>query len=325
MTRSPGSPAPTASPAATARQGLRRRGQRPAARRPRRRHPRRGRRRRPDRGPRGLRHDPRRRGRRQDLGQGPRRQDRLDRRRPGQRRRPRPRRQRGQDRVRHRRGHGLRRLQGRRRHRLRAMSFARSGSLGGMKTTHVVDHAQADITYDVHRPEPGGPPLMMIGQPMDAGGFRALAEHLPDRTVDHLRPARDGPLDSPRRSRRRVAHGVGGGRARRDRRAGRGPVDLFASSGGAVTALALVAAHPHDVAHARRARAAAVDLLPDTDAARRASAPSRTLPGHGLGRGDGRVHGPHDLAGRVHRRVLRPTRSRSRAVRTPDRRRRHPR
>ena len=33
---------------------------------------------------------------------------------------------------------------------------------------------------------------------------------------------------------------------------GAGPVDMFASSGGAVTALALVAAHPDDVADPRR-------------------------------------------------------------------------
>ena len=67
------------------------------------------------------------------------------------------------------------------------MSFGPDGSLRGMsKTTRVIEHAQADITYDVHGPLPtadGRPPLMMIGQPMAASGFRALAALMPERTV----------------------------------------------------------------------------------------------------------------------------------------------
>ena len=47
-------------------------------------------------------------------------------------------------------------------------------------------------------------------------------------------------------------------------------MELFASSGGAVNALSLVAAHPDDV-HAGRARAAVDRMLPDTDAAGRSS------------------------------------------------------
>ena len=44
----------------------------------------------------------------------------------------------------------------------------------------------AEIVYDVHGPLPtaeGHPPLLMLGQPMDASGFTTLASHLPDRTV----------------------------------------------------------------------------------------------------------------------------------------------
>src|SRR5690348_6671302 len=63
------------------------------------------------------------------------------------------------------------------------MRSTRRRSLEGMKTTHVVEHAQAEITYDVHRPELGGTPLLMIGQPMDASGFGALAALFPERTV----------------------------------------------------------------------------------------------------------------------------------------------
>jgi pimeloyl-ACP methyl ester carboxylesterase len=50
----------------------------------------------------------------------------------------------------------------------------------------MLETAEADIAYDVHGPLPTGdgrPPLFMIGQPMDAGGFTTLASHFPDRTV----------------------------------------------------------------------------------------------------------------------------------------------
>src|ERR671916_32103 len=55
-----------------------------------------------------------------------------------------------------------------------------------MTATHILETAEADIAYDVHGPLPpadGRPPLFMIGQPMDASGFGALASHFPDRTV----------------------------------------------------------------------------------------------------------------------------------------------
>jgi len=48
--------------------------------------------------------------------------------------------------------------------------------------THTLETADADIVYDVQGPLPtayGRPPLVMIGQPMDASGFRTLAPHLP--------------------------------------------------------------------------------------------------------------------------------------------------
>jgi hypothetical protein len=55
-----------------------------------------------------------------------------------------------------------------------------------MTTTHTLETAEADIAYDVRGPLPtadGRPPLLMIGQPMDASGFDTLASHFPDRTV----------------------------------------------------------------------------------------------------------------------------------------------
>ena len=55
-----------------------------------------------------------------------------------------------------------------------------------MTTTHTLATTEADLAYDVAGPLPtadGRPPLVMIGQPMDAGGFRSLASHFPDRTA----------------------------------------------------------------------------------------------------------------------------------------------
>src|SRR5438552_1234954 len=55
-----------------------------------------------------------------------------------------------------------------------------------MTTTHRLETDEAGIAYDVHGPLPTAderPPLFMIGQPMDASGFGALASHVPDRTV----------------------------------------------------------------------------------------------------------------------------------------------
>ena len=55
-----------------------------------------------------------------------------------------------------------------------------------MTSDRTLDVPGATIVYDVHGPLPtedGRPPLMMIGQPMDASGFGALASQFPDRTV----------------------------------------------------------------------------------------------------------------------------------------------
>jgi pimeloyl-ACP methyl ester carboxylesterase len=74
-----------------------------------------------------------------------------------------------------------------------------------MTTTRILETAGADIAYDVRGPLPtadGRPPLVMIGQPMDAGGFATLASHFPDRTVVTYDPRglgrsapRDGRVD----------------------------------------------------------------------------------------------------------------------------------
>jgi pimeloyl-ACP methyl ester carboxylesterase len=144
-----------------------------------------------------------------------------------------------------------------------------------MTTTHILETAGADIAYDVRGPMPtadGRPPLLMIAQPMDASGFGALASHFPDRTVVTYDPRglgrsvrKDGRVDHSPTVQAEDVHAVIDA-------LGAGPVDMFASSGGAVTALALVTAHPDDVLTLVAHEPPLIPVLPDAEAAERARA-----------------------------------------------------
>ena len=144
-----------------------------------------------------------------------------------------------------------------------------------MTETHSLDTGGADIAYDVRGPLPtadGRPPLLMIGQPMDASGFGALASHFPDRTVVTYDPRglgrstrSDGRTDNSPTVQAEDVHALIDA-------LDAGPVDLFASSGGAVTALALVAAYPGDVATLVAHEPPIITVLPDAEAAKRAQA-----------------------------------------------------
>src|SRR3954451_21306727 len=144
-----------------------------------------------------------------------------------------------------------------------------------MTTTHMLETAEADIAYDVHGPLPtadGRPPLLMIAQPMDASGFGALASHFPDRTVVTYDPRglgrstrNDGRVDHSPTLQASDVHAV-------IEALGAGPVEMFASSGGAVTALALVAAHPDDVSTLVAHEPPLIPVLPEAAAAERARA-----------------------------------------------------
>ena len=142
-----------------------------------------------------------------------------------------------------------------------------------MSTTHHLPTDGADIVYDVqNRPIPdGGRPLLMIGQPMDASGFATLASLFPERTVVTYDPRglgrstrTDGRTDNRPETQAADVHAV-------IEALGAGPVDLFASSGGAVTALALVAAYPDDVVTLVAHEPPTVAVLPDAEAAARAT------------------------------------------------------
>lgn len=140
-------------------------------------------------------------------------------------------------------------------------------------TTHVLRTAEVDIAYDVRGPLPaaaGRPPLFMIGQPMDASGFATLASYFPDRTVVTYDPRglgrstrKDGRVDHAPTVQAEDVHAV-------VEALGVGPVEMFASSGGAVTALALVATHPNDVTALVAHEPPLISVLPDAEAAERA-------------------------------------------------------
>src|SRR5215467_6618350 len=142
-------------------------------------------------------------------------------------------------------------------------------------TTHKLETTEADIVYDVHGPLPtadGRPPLFIIAQPMDASGFSTLASHFPDRTVITYDPRglgrsirKDGRVDNSPTVQADDVHAVIGA-------LGAGPVEMFASSGGAVTALALVAAYPNDVTTLVAHEPPLIPVLPDAKAAERARA-----------------------------------------------------
>ena len=103
----------------------------------------------------------------------------------------------------------------------------------------------AVLHYDIRSAHSSSHPvLLIIGSPMGAAGFVTLAGHFADRTVVTYDPRgsgrsqrTDGALettpDEHADDLHRLISAVAGG-----------PVDIFASSGGAVNALALVARHP---------------------------------------------------------------------------------
>jgi pimeloyl-ACP methyl ester carboxylesterase len=142
-------------------------------------------------------------------------------------------------------------------------------------TTHKLETTGAEIVYDVHGRLPtadGRPPLFMIGQPMDATGFSTLASYFPERTVITYDPRglgrsvrKDRRTDHTPNVQAADVHAV-------ITQLGAGPVDMFASSGGAVTALALVAEYPKDVSTLVAHEPPLIPVLPDASAAERALA-----------------------------------------------------
>jgi pimeloyl-ACP methyl ester carboxylesterase len=139
-------------------------------------------------------------------------------------------------------------------------------------TTRTLDAPGCVLHYDVRANEASTEPvLLMIGSPMGAAGFVTQAGHFTDRTVVTYDP----------RGSERSKRTDGGLRNTPEEHAddlhriitalGAGPVDVFASSGGAVNALALVAAHPGDVRTLVAHEPPAASVLPDAEAAMEAT------------------------------------------------------
>ncbi|HEY3334036.1 MAG TPA: alpha/beta hydrolase [Candidatus Limnocylindrales bacterium] len=138
-------------------------------------------------------------------------------------------------------------------------------------TTATLEAPGALLTYDIRSADSTEPALLLIGSPMGAGGFGTLAGHFADRTVVTYDPRgveRSTKADPASESTpaqhaddlHRIIEALGGS-----------PVDVFASSGGAINALALVAAHPGDVRTLVAHEPPLASIVPDREGALAAS------------------------------------------------------
>src|SRR5580700_4768971 len=114
--------------------------------------------------------------------------------------------------------------------------------------TYTLDVPGAVLSYDIRRNDSSTEPvLLIIGSPMGAGGFVTLAGHFPDRTVVTYDPRGAGRSPRTDDARQTTPDEHAEDLHRIISALDAGPVDIFASSGGAVNALALVAKHPEQV------------------------------------------------------------------------------
>jgi pimeloyl-ACP methyl ester carboxylesterase len=133
--------------------------------------------------------------------------------------------------------------------------------------THTLHVPGAELFYDVRRNDHSTElPLLIVGSPMGAAGFATLASHFADRTVVTYDPRgagrsqrTDGATQTQVEEHVEDLHQL-------ILKVGSRPVDMFASSGGAVNALALVAMHPEDVRMLVAHEPPAATALPDRDA-----------------------------------------------------------
>jgi pimeloyl-ACP methyl ester carboxylesterase len=140
-----------------------------------------------------------------------------------------------------------------------------------MTQTSTLETPDVDLVYEVHPPTTAGagrPTLLLAGHPMDPRGFDTLVSYFTDRTVVAYDPRgigrsvrKDG---SDQRTPELHATDL---HALIEALDADGPVDVFASSGGAVNALALVAAHPDDVGILVAHEPPLLAYLPDAEGA----------------------------------------------------------
>jgi pimeloyl-ACP methyl ester carboxylesterase len=132
--------------------------------------------------------------------------------------------------------------------------------------THTLNVPGAVLAYDVRSNESGTEPvLLLFGSPMGAQGFGTLAGHFADRTVvtyDSRGAERSKRTDGATETTpdehaddlHRLISALDAGR-----------VDMFATSGGAVNALALLARHPEQVRFLVAHEPPTAQVLPDRE------------------------------------------------------------
>jgi pimeloyl-ACP methyl ester carboxylesterase len=123
----------------------------------------------------------------------------------------------------------------------------------------------ARLTYDIRDAEgkPTAPPLLLIALPMTAAGFTTLAGHFRDRTVVTYDPRGIGRSERTDGAAESTVEQHADDVRRLIAELDEGPVDVFGSSGGAVTGLVLVARHPEQVRTLVAHEPPAAYLLPD--------------------------------------------------------------
>ena len=114
--------------------------------------------------------------------------------------------------------------------------------------THTLDAPGAVLYYDVRSNDASTKPvLLVIGSPMGAEGFVTLAGHFTDRTVVTYDPRGAGRSKRTDGATETAVEEQADDLHRLIDALGAAPADIFASSGGAVNALALAARHPEQI------------------------------------------------------------------------------
>lgn len=132
----------------------------------------------------------------------------------------------------------------------------------------MIDVPGATLAYDIrHAESTTEPVLLLIGSPMGAAGFSTLSGHFMDRTVvtydprgaDRSEKTDPGSPSTPAEHADDLHRLI--------QALDVGPVDVFASSGGAVNGLALVERHPEQVRTLVAHEPPLLQVLPDREAA----------------------------------------------------------
>ena len=134
--------------------------------------------------------------------------------------------------------------------------------------THTLDAPGAVLSYDVRSNDASTEPvLLLIGSPMGAAGFSSLVGHFTDRTVVTYDPRGAGRSKRTDGASQTAVEEQADDLHRLIDALDAGPVDIFASSGGAVNALALAAKHPGQIRTLVAHEPPAAQVLPDREAA----------------------------------------------------------